>query len=183
LGEVYANHDYKGRDYALSQYYFEKLIKNFPDSSLTSEAKTYISLFETIAAKEKEAANAEHKISQKEKIVIKLEKQVSDTKPRKIVENKNFEKAEQKNLQILEEAGKKKPADKALYNLGLIYAHVDNPAKDFKKSQIYFHTLTKQFPDSELAEEAQIWIGLFETIEKIQQIDIEIEQQKKQLIR
>jgi len=86
-------------------------------------------------------------------------------------------------LQILEESGKKKPADEALYNLGLIYAHVDNPAKDYKKSQTYFNVLTEQFPDSDLAEEARIWLGLFETIEKIQQIDIEIEQQKKELTR
>jgi len=68
-----------------------------------------------------------------------------------------------------------------LYNLGLIYAHGNNPAKDYGKSQNYFDLLTKQFPDSELAEEAQIWLGLFETIEKIQQIDIEIDQQRKQL--
>jgi hypothetical protein len=43
--------------------------------------------------------------------------------------------------------------------------------------------LIKQFPDSPLAEEARIWLGLFETLEKIQQIDIEIEQQKRELIR
>jgi hypothetical protein len=65
LGEVYAHHDYQGRDYAISQYYFEKLIENFPDSPLTSEAKTYISLFETIVAKEKLTAAAEEKASQK----------------------------------------------------------------------------------------------------------------------
>ena len=160
----------------MSQYYFEKLIENFPDSSLTSEAKTFISLFEIIATKEKEAAAVEQKSLQKEK-------PVSVPVPRKVVENQNFEEAVQKNLQILEKASKKKPADEALYNLGLIYAHVDNPAKDYKKSQIYFHVLTKQFPESEFAEEAQIWLGLFETIEKIQQIDIDIEQQKKQLTR
>jgi hypothetical protein len=33
---------------------------------------------------------------------------------------------------------------------------------------------------SELAEEGQIWLGLFETIEKVQ--NIEIEQQKRELI-
>ena len=175
LGEVYANHDYEGRDYALSQYYFEKLIDNFPDSKLSSEAKTYISLLETIAAREKAATAAQQKSPQKEKPLY--------AEPRKIVENQNFEEAVQRNLQILEEAGMKKPADEALYNLGLIYAHVDNPAKDYKKSQVYFHVLSKQFADSELAEEARIWLGLFDTIEKMQQIDIDIEQQKKQLTR
>ena len=188
LGEVYAHHNYKGRDYALSQYYFEKLIMNFPDSQLTAEAKTYISLFENIAAKEKEAADAadaaaEEKVSQKEIIVEKKKESAPVPEPRKVVENQNFEEAVQENLQILEKAGTKKPADEALYNLGLIYAHIDNPAKDFKKSQIYFHVLTQEFPDSEWAEEGKIWLGLFETIEKIQQIDVDIEQQKKQLTR
>jgi len=190
LGEVYARPDYANRDYALSQYYFEKLIENFPDSQLASEAKTYISLFETIAAKEKEvtaaeqkSSQAEQKSSQKEKPPEKKEKPAPVTESRQIVANKNFAQAVQKNQQILKESGKKKPADQALYNLGLIYAHADNPAKDYKKSQGYFETLTKEFPDSDLTEEARIWLGLFETIEKIQQIDIEIEQQKKQLTR
>ncbi|MDH3867635.1 MAG: hypothetical protein OES39_11170, partial [Desulfobulbaceae bacterium] len=58
LGEVYAHHDFAGRDYALSQYYFERLVENFPDSNLTSEAKTYINLFETIAEREKEVTAA-----------------------------------------------------------------------------------------------------------------------------
>ena len=210
LGEVYAHHDFVGRDYALSQYYFERLVENFPDSNLTSEAKTYINLFETIAerekevtaatrekeataaarekeataaAREKEATAAEKKSSQKEKPIEKEEKSASVAKSRQIVDNNDFAEAVQRNLQILEESGKKKPADEALYNLGLIYAHVDNPAKDYQKSQTYFNVLTEQFPDSDLAEEARIWLGLFETIEKIQQIDIEIEQQKKDLTR
>ena len=178
LGEVYAHHDYEGRDYVLSQYYFEILIENFPESSLTSEAEVYISLFETIAAKEK-AVTAE-----KQKSLVKEKKTAPViTLPRNLFDNENFEDALIKNLEILAKAGDKKPADEALYNLGLIYAHVNNPAKDFKKSQIYFQQLTGQFPDSELAEEAQIWLGLLETLEKIQQIDIDIEQQKKQLTR
>lgn len=181
LGEVYAHQEYGGRDYALSQYYFKQLVDNFPHSTLASEAKIYLSLFEAIAAKTKEAVDVAQK-PQEEKIAPPKEKKsLPVAAPRKIIENQDFEQAAQRNLQILEEAGKKKPADEALYNLGLIYAHADNPAKDYRKSQTYFHSLTEQFPDSYLAEEAQIWLGLFETLEKIQQIDIEIEQQKKQL--
>ena len=205
LGEVYAHHDYQGKDYALSLYYFEKLIENFPDSTLTSEAKTYINLFNTIAVKEQEKAAIEEKLlaaKEQEKaaveekllaakaqkpplkiIVAQEKKQASDSSPPDIVENNNFEEAALRNKKIVEELGTKKPSDQALYNLGLIYAHVDNPAKDYKKSKIYFHVLTTQFPDSEFTEEARIWLGLFETLEKIQQIDVEIEQQKKQLSR
>jgi tetratricopeptide (TPR) repeat protein len=194
LGEVYAHRDYPGHDYELSRYYFEKLINNFPQSELSSEAKIYLGLFETIDAKEKETAAVEEKLSEKEKssadsgtapkqkIVVEPKKiSALASEPQKVVENQNFEEAVKKNKQILEELGNTKPADEALYNLGLIYAHVDNPAKDYNKSKSYFHTLTTQFPDSEFAEEARIWLGLFETIEKIQQIDKEIEQQKKQL--
>lgn len=182
LGEAYAHHDYGGRDHDLSQYYFQKLIELFPESPLTAEARTYIGFFETIAAKEMEAAAQMHHTPAKETAAPEHET-VSAPLPRKVVENHNFEEAVRKNLLILEQAGQQHPADEALYNLGLIYAHIDNPAKDFKKSQIYFHVLAKQFPDSALAEEAQIWLGLFETIEKMQQIDIDIEQQKKQLTR
>ena len=198
LGKVYVHHDFAGRDYELSQDYFEKLIKNFPNSDLAFEARTYISLFEAIAAGEKEKAAAEHKLLQKEKesgaapdeqlrekeiIVTKEKKSTPLSGIGKVVEKRNFEEAVEKNLQIVEEFGSNKPADEALYNLGRIYAHVDNPAKDYNKSKIYFHELSKQFPDSAFAEEARIWLGLFETIEKIQQIDIDIEQQKKQLTR
>jgi outer membrane protein assembly factor BamD (BamD/ComL family) len=183
LGEVYARPNFAGMDYTRSKFYFEKLVENFPDSELTPEAKTYISLFETIAAKEKEVAAAEQKSDQEVKQVGKEETAAPVTEAPLIDDNKNFAEAVARNLQILEESGTNKPADEALYNLGLIYAHVDNPAKDYQKSQAYFTTLTEQFPDSELAEEARIWLGLFETIEKIQQIDIEIEQQKKQLTR
>ncbi len=183
LGEVYAHYDYAGRDLGLSQYYFEKLIKNFPDSPQTPEAKIYISFFETIAVKEKEASTLRQNLLQKEKYVHKKVKKVPAIIPRKIVEENKFEEAVKKNMQVLEEANNKKPADEALYNLGLIFAHADNPDKDFKKSQTYLSLLTEQFPDSEFAEEAQVLLGLFDTIEKIQQIDIEIEQQKKKLTR
>ena len=178
LGEVYAQPDYEGRDYALSQHYFDKLIKNFPDSKLAPEAKSFIALFETIGAIKKAAAS-----EKKEKPAAVKEKPKAASRPGKVIENHNFAEALQKNMQTLEQAGMKKPSDEALYNIGLIYAHVDNPAKDYKKSQTYFEVLTKQFPDSDYAEEARIWLGLFETIEKIQQIDVEIEQQKKQLTR
>lgn len=193
LGEAYANHDFAGRDYALSTFYFEKLITNFPDSVLTLEAKTYINLFKTITAREKETAAVKEELMREEKkataaqilpqkeIIVAPEKKVAV--PHRVVVGQNFEEAAKKNRQIVEKLGLQKPADEALYNLGLIYAHVDNPMKDYKKSKIYFHVLATQFPDSDFIEEARIWLGLFETLEKIQQIDVEIEQQKKQLIR
>lgn len=170
---MYAHQTYDGRDYVLSQSYFERFIENFPDSQLISEAKIYISLFESIRAREQLLVAEKQKSLQKEATPIAVH--------HKIVENKNFEEAVRKNMAILNKVGNKKPADEALYNLGLIHVHIDNPAKDYKKSQNYFLQLINKFPESELTEEAQIWLGFFETLEKIQQIDVDIDQQKKQL--
>lgn len=184
LGEIYAHNDYSGSDYELSQYYFEKLIQNFPQSPLNAEAKLYLGLFETIKEKEKMAESSKPIIIQTPS--AKIIKQPPSEEPpafvsENIVENLDFEEAVRKNTRIIEQVGRNKPADAALYNLGLIYAHVNNPAKDYKKSEIYFTEITKQFPHSPYAEEAQVWLGVFETIKKIQQIDVEFDQQLEQL--
>ena len=184
LGEIYAHNAYSGRDYDLSQYYFEKLIENFPESPLTAEAELYIGLIQTIKEKEAMANSTAPTIIQTPSAKIKKKppsEEPSHLTSENIVENLDFEEAVRKNTRIIEKVGRKKPADAALYNLGLIYAHVNNPAKDYKKSEIYFTEITKQFPHSSYSEEAKIWLGVFDTIEKIQQIDIEIDQQIEQL--
>jgi len=184
LGEVYANYAYRGKNYELSKQYFEKLIKNFPYSPLASEARTYLGLYEDLAAKDRTIATLREKSARAEAAAEAAEKATeSAASPRPVVENRNFEEAVHKNEQILQEAGKSPPADEALYNLGLIYAHNDNPAKDYSKAEEYFSRLTREFPDSPLAEEARIWLGLFGVFEKMRQIDLEIEQQKKELNR
>ncbi|MEJ2333990.1 MAG: hypothetical protein P8Y08_14595 [Desulfobulbaceae bacterium] len=101
LGEVYAHHDFAGRDYALSQYYFERLVENFPDSNLTSEAKTYINLFETIAEREKEVTAATR---EKEATAAAREKEATAAamilpKPCKEI-CRFWKKAARKNLQM-----------------------------------------------------------------------------------
>ena len=171
LGVAYAHPAYEDRDYVLSQHFLEKLVEDFPDSRLTPEAKLYISLFRTISAREKTVVIEKAKAKQN----------VPVSSSGRVVENQNFQEAVEKNVDILNEVGNKKPADVALYNLGLIYAHNNNPAKDYEKSHDYFQQLSNQFPDSDLTEEAQVWLGLFKTIKEMQQIDIEIDLQKKQL--
>lgn len=183
LGEIYAHNDYSGKNYDLSQYYFEKLITNFPESPLNSEAKLYLGLFETIKEKEMMAKSSKPIIIEspsKKTIKPRSSEEQPAFLSESIVDNLDFEKAVRKNTRIIEKVGRKKPADAALYNLGLIYAHVNNPAKDYKKSEIYFTEITKQFPHSSYAEEAKVWLGVFETIKKIQQIDVEFDQQLKQ---
>jgi outer membrane protein assembly factor BamD (BamD/ComL family) len=71
--------------------------------------------------------------------------------------------------------------DQALFQAGLIYAHHMNPEKDFKVSLGYFSKLIKEHPQSPLVEEAKIWVGVLDVIEKSKQVDIEIEKKRKQL--
>lgn len=76
-----------------------------------------------------------------------------------------FEAALEENQKILSIYSDKPPADKALYNMGLIYAHYANPQKDYKKASEFFWELIKNFPKSSKAEEAKIWIGVLNKIE------------------
>ena len=87
------------------------------------------------------------------------------------------------------------PGDEALFNIGLIYAHYGYPKRDYKKSLDLFKRLVKMFPQSPLAGQAKLWIGILQenerlnreieelnkTIKKSKQVDIEIEEKKKEL--
>ena len=84
--------------------------------------------------------------------------------------------------------------DDALFQLGLIYAHYGNPKRDYGKSLGYFRRLIKDYPQSLWAELARTWTGMVQeneklnqtveklnqTIEKSKQVDIEIEEKKRE---
>ncbi|MFH7320732.1 tol-pal system YbgF family protein [Desulfurivibrio sp. D14AmB] len=160
LGLVYANPAFPERNADLSRDYFAQLILHFPASPLVPEAKILVDLYDTIAALKE-----------------------SPALPRPLVEDRNFAEAARKNEQILRQAGTAPPADEALYNLGLISAHGDNPARDYQQARDYFAGIVSDFPASPRAEEARVWLGIFEVLEKMRQIDRQIEEQKKQLTR
>jgi hypothetical protein len=73
------------------------------------------------------------------------------------------------------------PGDEALMNMGLISAHYANPKRDYKKALGYFMRIEKEFPRSPLVEEAKIWVSVLRAFEKAKQVDIEIEEKKKEL--
>jgi len=51
------------------------------------------------------------------------------------------------------------PGDKALFRMGLIWAHPDNPERDDEKALRYFQRLPCDFPQSPLKEEARTWVS------------------------
>lgn len=95
----------------------------------------------------------------------------------------DYEGALQANRELLDQFPHSPPGDTALFNMGLIHVHYANPKKDIGQAQVYFARLEKDFPDSPRREEAKIWAGILETMEKTRQIDIEIEEKKRELRR
>jgi len=87
------------------------------------------------------------------------------------------------------------PADEALFNAGLIYAHYGYPKRDYQKSIDYFKRLVKVFPQSSLFGQAKTWVEILQENEKLtreieelnkaikksKQVDIEIDEKKKEL--
>ena len=51
------------------------------------------------------------------------------------------------------------PGDSALFHMGLIWAHPDNPQRNFKKTIECFQRLIRDFPQSPLREEVIVWVG------------------------
>ena len=83
---------------------------------------------------------------------------------------------------------------KALFQMAIVYSHQGSHHKDYKKAVSTFRTLSESKPQSPFALYAQMWLSLREAnttltdqnrklkqiLEKIKQVDIEIEQKRRQ---
>jgi outer membrane protein assembly factor BamD (BamD/ComL family) len=67
--------------------------------------------------------------------------------------------------------------------MGLIFAHYNNPKKDYKKSISYFERILRDYPHSPLTEQAKIWIAVLNMVEQSKRVDIQIEEMKKELLQ
>jgi tetratricopeptide (TPR) repeat protein len=82
----------------------------------------------------------------------------------------------QKVLSLLKDQS---PADTAVFHMGLVYAHPKNPKKDNKRAIYFFNRVIKGYPDSAWVEQAKIWVGVLDSVEKLKQVDLEIEERKR----
>jgi outer membrane protein assembly factor BamD (BamD/ComL family) len=85
---------------------------------------------------------------------------------RLLLANGDYKGAIAENQAVLSGAGENRPADEALFNMGLIYAHYGNPDKDYGRALDYFRKLVKEYPKSPLTEQAKIWSGVLRDMEK-----------------
>jgi hypothetical protein len=49
-------------------------------------------------------------------------------------------------------------ADKALFQIGLLYAQPENPQQDYEKSLGSFNKIINEFPSSRLRHQSQLWV-------------------------
>jgi outer membrane protein assembly factor BamD (BamD/ComL family) len=120
-----------------------------------------------------------------------------------------YEAAYNENQKILQE-GRGAP-DVALFNMGMISAHSANPKKNYPRALSSFRTLIAEYPQSPLIEPAKTWIQVLEeyqkladekrvlmrereafvhekdklkyTVEKSQQVDVDIEKRRRDALR
>ena len=92
-----------------------------------------------------------------------------------------YEKALRENQEILSMDGKTIPDDKALFNMGLIYAHYENPEKDFAKSKEFFHNLIDKYPRSPLVEQAKMWVDTLGCVEREKQASVALGKKLEEL--
>ncbi len=95
----------------------------------------------------------------------------------------DFEGALREGQEVLALSPKAPPADEALFDMALVHAHFANPKKDYKRSISLFSRVVKEFPQSPRVEEARIWVGVLESIEKTKQVDADIEERKKGMVK
>ena len=138
-------------------------------------------------AKEPEETREQERTREQEKTREQIKANEYLFRGQKLLTQGDYEGSLRENQKILSVSAYRPPGDEALFNMGLIYAHSGNPKKDYGKSLDFFKKLLKDFPQSPLAEQAKIWIGvlqenekLTQMLEKSKQVDIEIEERKRE---
>jgi len=108
----------------------------------------------------------------------------------KLLSQGDYEGFLKENEKALSLSGNKSAKDEALFNLGLAFAHPGNPKKDYGKSISFFKRLLKDYPQSPLSDQAKVWLEvldenekLIQMIEKSKQIDLEIEERKREKVK
>jgi tetratricopeptide (TPR) repeat protein len=203
MGLAYAHFGNPKKNYKTSIDLFLRVLNDYPESRRVVEAKIWVGVLlestETIKKVERlrETIKDLEKVKQTSKESGKAKQPEAKgeeygearehvIRSQKFLAQRNYEGAVGENKKILSLSDSRSPKDEALFNLGLIYAHFGNPQQDLDKSIQFFKTLIKNHPKSSLAEQARIWIevlqeneGLNHLLQKLKQVDIEIEEMKR----
>lgn len=90
------------------------------------------------------------------------------------------------SLMLFEETLQKYPethGDQALFRIGLIYIHPENPDRDYKKSLEAFQRLLKDYPITDLRQESVIFVSILQQIaeneKQIERLKVKYELEQK----
>jgi tetratricopeptide (TPR) repeat protein len=183
---TYAHNKNPGRDYRKSLGYFKTLIKDYPESPLREQAEIWVNVISALQKsrlKSKGDNNEQNEPDGQRASNEQVTPNLHLLRSQKLFSEGKYREVLDENSVLLEMPGKSPFRDRALFNMGLVYAHQDNPDKDYAKSLSYFTKLINEYPDSPLAVQASIWQNVLNVIEKAKQVDLEIEQKKKELGR
>jgi len=197
IGLIYASSRYPKRDTKKSMDFFTDVLNDWPQSPLVEQAKIWLGILhenERINLLVRRMRQQETKPAETKPLEVKAEKaedvvegRESQTRSQRLLAVGDFEGFISENQRILSLAHPRSPKDEALFNLGLVYAHEGNPQKDFLKSLDFFKRLIREHPRSPLVEQAKIWVGLLQehdsltqVIQKLKQVDIEVEERKRE---
>lgn len=210
LGLIYAHFGNLKKDYGKSLGFFEQLMRQFPKSPHAQEAKIWANVLQENQNQTQTIENLKLATEKLKETIERLEKSRPATEvkveERKVNEQKgarepllrgqrfmaqgDFESASNEITRVLSLSPGTPPEDEALYSLALIYAHSGNPRRDYNRSVDFFKRLLKDHPKSPWAEHAKIWMTVLEEneklsqiIEKSKQVDLEIEEKKREKVK
>jgi tetratricopeptide (TPR) repeat protein len=198
MGWIYAHPENAKKDYKKSLFFFKKLLEDFPQSPWSERAKIWVGILQE-NEKLNQRAEALNRVDETSKRLGRMIQEWQEAREpfllsQKLLAEGNFEGALKENQRILSLSGQNPPGDEALFNMGLIHAHPGYPKRDTTKSLALFKRLIKDHPQSPWVEQAKTWVGVFQenekmsrsieelnrVIEKSKQVDIEIEEKKRE---
>ncbi len=201
MGLIYAHFNNPKKDYQKSIGCFVRVINDYPGSSLADQAKIWTGVLQeteklgqamessklTIEDLKQAGERLERTKRQEPKVDQRGEAYEGLLRAQRLLAQGDFEGSLVENQKVLSSAGHKPPEDEALFNLGLIYAHSGNPKRDYTKSLDFFRRLLKDHPKSPLVEQTKVWVAVLQeneklnqVIEKSKQVDLEIEEKKRE---
>ncbi len=202
MGLIYAHDGNPQRDPGTALEHFRRITDEFPQSPLAAEAKAWISLLQKSLDLAKDVVDLTQEnvslitenarlvqLAEKHKVQEETVPPPRDPVPRARIsfEQGNLEAALEENQRALSASGKNISKDRALFQIGLIYASARNPKRDLDKSLSFFLRLVKEYPQSPFTDEAKTWIDLLQEnqklnrmIEKSKEVDIAIEEKKRE---
>lgn len=80
------------------------------------------------------------------------------------LEQEDFERALAAYDQVAEAFPDDSPGDAALFQMGMVWAHPENPKRDYQKAHEYFQRLMDDFPRGSLNEEKKVLVSVVDEL-------------------